>query len=64
MLELDPRHVAMIELARAAGAGANYAGSGGGVVCVCRDATHQADVFDALTLAGCTALVPRVATRC
>ena len=37
MLELDPRHVEMIHTARACGAGANYAGSGGSIVCACRD---------------------------
>jgi glucuronokinase len=32
VLELDPRHVAMIEAARSVGASANYAGSGGAIV--------------------------------
>jgi glucuronokinase len=32
LLELDPRHVAMVQAARAAGASANYAGSGGAIV--------------------------------
>ena len=32
LLTLDPRHVAMVRAARAAGASANYAGSGGGIV--------------------------------
>lgn len=32
LLELDPRHVAMVAAARAAGASANYAGSGGAIV--------------------------------
>jgi glucuronokinase len=32
LLELDPRHVAMVRSARAAGASANYAGSGGAIV--------------------------------
>jgi glucuronokinase len=32
LLELDPRHVAMVTAARAAGASANYAGSGGAIV--------------------------------
>jgi glucuronokinase len=41
MLALDPRHVEMIECARAAGASANYAGSGGAIVAVCRDAEHR-----------------------
>ena len=32
LLDLDPRHVAMVHAARAAGASANYAGSGGAIV--------------------------------
>jgi glucuronokinase len=32
LLELDPRHEAMVHAARAAGASANYAGSGGAIV--------------------------------
>ena len=48
MLALDPRHVEMIEGARAAGAAANYAGSGGAIVAVCRDAEHRRHVQHAL----------------
>lgn len=32
LLDLDPRHAAMVHAARAAGASANYAGSGGAIV--------------------------------
>ena len=32
LLDLDPRHEAMVHAARAAGASANYAGSGGAIV--------------------------------
>ena len=32
LLDLDPRHVAMVHAARGAGASANYAGSGGAIV--------------------------------
>lgn len=56
MLTLDPRHVAMIETARAAGAAANYAGSGGAIVAVCRDAGHRVRVRDALHELGCETL--------
>jgi glucuronokinase len=62
MLALDPRHVEMIKAARGAGAGANYAGSGGSIVCVCRDEDHQTAVIDALRVIGCEAIAPRV--RC
>jgi shikimate kinase len=48
MLELDPRCVEMIETARAAGACANYTGSGGAIVAVCRDEQHRAEVRQAL----------------
>jgi hypothetical protein len=51
-----PRHVELVELARDAGASANYAGSGGAVVCVCRDADVQADARTALVGAGCDVL--------
>ncbi len=56
MLELDPRHVAMIECARASGAGANYAGSGGAIVAVCEDAAHRRRVADALRRSSCQTL--------
>jgi glucuronokinase len=60
--ELDPRHVAMLEAARAAGAAANYAGSGGAIVAVPRAETTIEDLQRALENAGCVALRPRVAS--
>ncbi len=56
MLALDSRHVEMIECARAAGAAANYAGSGGAIVAVCRNAEHSARVRQALGELGCGTL--------
>jgi glucuronokinase len=56
MLTLDPSHVAMIEAARAAGAAANYAGSGGAIVAVCTDSDHRAKVAAALGGLGCETL--------
>jgi glucuronokinase len=53
MMELDVRHVAMIERARACGAGANYTGSGGAIAAVCRDESHRAEVTAALREIGC-----------
>jgi glucuronokinase len=41
MMPLDPRHVEMVACARALGAAANYTGSGGAVVAVCRDDRHR-----------------------
>ena len=56
MLTLDPRHVEMIECARAAGAAANYAGSGGAIVAVCTDEAHRARVRAALAQISCETL--------
>ena len=53
MMELDVRHVEMIERARACGAGANYTGSGGAIAAVCRDESHRAEVTAALREIGC-----------
>lgn len=53
MLDLDERHVAMIERARACGAGANYTGSGGAIAAACHDDAHLAEVTAALRELGC-----------
>jgi glucuronokinase len=53
MLELDSRCVAMVMAARGAGAAANYTGSGGAIVAVCRDDAHAAEVARALERTGC-----------
>jgi glucuronokinase len=58
ILALDPRHVVMIERARAAGASANYSGSGGAIVAVCEDEAHRDAVIAALSAAGCGVLAP------
>jgi glucuronokinase len=49
MLPLDSRHVEMIAAARAAGAAANYTGSGGAIVAVCSDESHRRKVSSALS---------------
>jgi glucuronokinase len=56
MLALDPGHVELVLRARAAGAAANYAGSGGAVVCVCRDERQRLAVGEALARVGCELL--------
>jgi glucuronokinase len=56
MLDLDARHVELIETARAAGAAANYAGSGGAIVAVCADPAHRERVDAALRGIGCQTL--------
>ena len=57
ILTLDPRHIEMIECARAAGAAANYAGSGGAIIAVCTDETHRARVRVALARISCETLI-------
>ncbi len=52
LVTLDPRHVAMIECARKAGAAANYTGSGGAVVAVCRDDAHRTRLLSELRREG------------
>jgi glucuronokinase len=56
LIALDPRHVELVERARALGAGANYTGSGGAVVAVCRDQAHAGTVARALAELGCGTL--------
>jgi len=58
MMALDPRHLEMISIARGCGASANYTGSGGAIVAVCRDPAHRAFVAEALTAAGCETVSP------
>jgi glucuronokinase len=57
MMELDDRHVAMIERARHCGARANYTGSGGAIVAVCQDDGHRQQVIAGLRGMGCRTLV-------
>ncbi len=63
MMELDPRHIEMIEAARTCGASANYAGSGGAIVVICAGAEQRERVSSALTEIGCLTLVPALAGR-
>jgi glucuronokinase len=58
MLRLDPHHVEMIECARAAGACANYTGSGGAIVAVCGEDPHRQHVAAALGALPCRVLAP------
>ncbi len=57
LTRLDPRHVALIERARAQGAAANYTGSGGAIVAVCRDRRHAGRVAEIMTQCGCGVLL-------
>jgi glucuronokinase len=53
ILELDRPCVEMVLAARGAGAAANYTGSGGAIVAVCRDEAHAGEVTVALRRTGC-----------
>ncbi len=53
LLDLEPRHLRMIELARELGAGANYAGSGGAIVGVVPDDVGVDGLRAAFAAAGC-----------
>jgi glucuronokinase len=57
MMDLDPRHVEMVHIARGAGAGVNYTGSGGAIVCVCAPPCDPFAVERALRAAGCGVVV-------
>jgi glucuronokinase len=59
LIELDPRHVAMVRAARAAGASANYAGSGGAIVGTLPE-DGLAPVASALRELACEVLEPDV----
>ncbi len=59
LLDLDPRHAAMVRAARAAGASANYAGSGGAIVgTLPRDGLEP--VARALRALECEVMTPRL----
>jgi glucuronokinase len=53
LLTLDPQCVEMVDVARGCGARANYTGSGGAIVAVCRGDQHLQAVADALIATGC-----------
>jgi glucuronokinase len=57
ILSLDPRHVEMVQIARAAGAGVNYTGSGGAIIAVCNDQRHRDAVALALSGGRCGTVV-------
>ena len=57
---IAPRHRRMIDTARAAGACAKYAGSGGAIVGVYRDEAQFGELSAALEGIGCVVLRPRI----
>jgi glucuronokinase len=58
---LEPQHVRMIEVARAAGASANYAGSGGAITGFVAGEKAFAELTCALAAFGCTVIRPTLA---
>ena len=52
LVELDPRHLRMVELARELGAAANYAGSGGAIVGVVPAGTPIDELRDSIRRRG------------
>jgi glucuronokinase len=58
---LEPAHVEMIEVARSAGASANYAGSGGAICGFVASEQVRSRLTDALAGIGCTVIQPTLA---
>jgi glucuronokinase len=61
LYDLDPRHMAMIDTARALGASANYAGSGGAIVALAPAERSLDELRGGLEAAGCAVIAPKVA---
>ena len=57
---LDPRHTRMIEVARSAGASANYAGSGGAITAIPREGNGLEPIRIALENDGSEVVVPKL----
>lgn len=57
MIELDARHLRLIEIARSLGAPANYAGSGGAIVGLVPEGRSGEELRDAFTTAGYALLI-------
>jgi glucuronokinase len=53
MIELDPRHLRLVEVASALGAPANYAGSGGAIVGIVPEGRSPQELRRAFAAAGC-----------
>lgn len=58
--QLLPEHIAMVEAARAAGASAKFAGSGGAIVGLYRDEAHFATLKQTLQRIGCAVIKPLI----
>ncbi len=61
IMDLNPRHVQMVEAARSTGASAKYTGSGGAVIGIYRDETMLNRLREALGALGATVFTPAIA---
>jgi glucuronokinase len=60
IMNIAPENLHMVEVARAAGASAKFAGSGGAIVGLYRDGRHYQQLSDALAKIRCTVLRPLI----
>jgi glucuronokinase len=58
IMEIAPENLRMVEVARAAGASAKFAGSGGAICGLYRDASHYRALAAALAGIGCAVIKP------
>ena len=58
LMELDPRHLRMVEIARSLEAPANYAGSGGAIVGLAPPPERRNELREAFAAEGCKLLFP------
>jgi len=63
MCALDPRHVAMVDAARALALPVTYTGSGGAVVGIAEDADRVERLRATLTDEGCSVMLPAIGRR-
>jgi len=59
-MAVAPENLRMIEAARATGASAKFAGSGGAIVGLYKDGRHYQELVDALGRLRCTVLRPLI----
>jgi len=60
IMNIAPENLHMVEAARAAGASAKFAGSGGAIIGLYRDGRHYQQLSDALAKVRCTVLRPLI----
>jgi glucuronokinase len=63
MMPLEPRQLSMVATARELGLSANFTGSGGAIVCVCRDREQQTQAQRVLRGHGYRVLAPQLGPR-